>query len=68
MYWYILTEIPAHLKTLFWITRTWSQNEKHLRLLNGLGFELVKTIPHHRGPGVHTLYYACNPETNIRPT
>ena len=58
LYKFILTRLPAHLKNPFWVTRTWSQNYSHLKLLNSLGFDLVKVIQHHRGPDLHTLYYA----------
>ena len=60
LYKFILTRLPAHLISPFWVTRTWSQNYSHLRLLNSLGFNLVKIIEHHRGPDLHTLYYAYN--------
>jgi ribosomal protein S18 acetylase RimI-like enzyme len=39
------------------VLRTWSTNDTHLRLLASLGFELRRTLPNHRGQGLHTMYY-----------
>ena len=39
-------------------TRTWSENHAHLTILARQGFDLVKTLPDDRGPGVDTVYYA----------
>lgn len=39
------------------ITRTWSTNESHLKLLDKLGFELLECIENDRGIGIDTVYY-----------
>ena len=39
-------------------TRTWSKNQAHLTILRRQGFDLVKTLPDDRGPGIDTVYYA----------
>ena len=38
-------------------TRTWHTNVSHLRVLEKLGFRLLKHLENHRGPGIHTVYY-----------
>lgn len=38
-------------------TRTWSTNGAHIRVLEKYGFSLIKTLPDHRGPGIHTVYF-----------
>lgn len=38
-------------------TRTWSTNAAHLRILQFFGFETVKILPNHRGPGIDTVYF-----------
>ncbi len=39
------------------ITRTWSTNTGHLKLLKKLGFKLLKCIEDDRGKGIDTVYY-----------
>lgn len=40
------------------ILRTWSTNKTHIALITQkLGFELLSSIPDHRGPGIDTVYY-----------
>lgn len=39
-------------------TRTWSENGAHLHILKEMGFDLIKTLPDDRGPGIDTVYYA----------
>lgn len=43
----------------FVLTRTWSGNESHARLLESLGFGVLRTIEDDRGEGVHTVYYGA---------
>lgn len=38
-------------------TRTWSTNVPHLRILDYFGFEIIKTLKDHRGPGIDTVYF-----------
>jgi ribosomal protein S18 acetylase RimI-like enzyme len=40
------------------LTRTWSTNRAHLRLLSRLGFREVERVDGERGPGVDTVYLA----------
>lgn len=47
-------------KSIF--TRTWHENLGHLKVLERLGFALIKTIENDRGKGIHTVYYKRNPE------
>ena len=37
--------------------RTWSTNKSHIRVLDKLQFDLIKTIENDRGEGIDTLYY-----------
>ena len=39
------------------LTRTWSTNENHVKILKKLGFEEIYRIPDHRGKGIDTVYY-----------
>lgn len=38
-------------------TRTWSTNAPHLRILDFFGFDTIKTMKDHRGPGIDTVYF-----------
>lgn len=38
-------------------TRTWSTNAVHIRILDYFGFEQLKVLPDHRGPGIDTIYF-----------
>ena len=38
-------------------TRTWSTNERIKKVLDDLGFKVIKKIENHRGEGVDTEYY-----------
>jgi ribosomal protein S18 acetylase RimI-like enzyme len=50
-----LFELPETLPE--WILlRTWSTNTHHIRLLDGLGFKLLLTVPDDRDLGVDTVY------------
>lgn len=57
MYHELLTDLPADVREPYVTTRTWSTNDSHLRLLNELGFELLKRIEDDRGDGIDTVYY-----------
>ncbi|GIP47882.1 hypothetical protein J53TS2_14730 [Paenibacillus sp. J53TS2] len=39
------------------MTRTWSTNEGHIRVLNKISMQEIKRIKDGRGPGVDTVYY-----------
>lgn len=39
------------------MTRTWSTNESHIRVLNKIKMQEVKRIENGRGPGLDTVYY-----------
>lgn len=38
-------------------TRTWSENEAHMRGLEKRGYRLLATLKDDRGPGIDTVYY-----------
>jgi len=38
-------------------TRTWSFNDSHINLVKRRGYDLVIQLDHHRGTGIHTVYY-----------
>lgn len=39
------------------MTRTWSTNDSHIRVLNKMGLKEIKRIDNGRGPGIDTVYY-----------
>lgn len=39
------------------MTRTWSTNDSHIRILNKIRMQEVKRIENGRGPGLDTIYY-----------
>ncbi|GFN33487.1 GNAT family N-acetyltransferase [Paenibacillus xylaniclasticus] len=39
------------------MTRTWSTNDKHIRVLHKIGMEEIKRIQNGRGLGLDTVYY-----------
>ena len=39
------------------LTRTWSTNAAHIRILDSFGFETLCTIPNDRGNGIDTIYF-----------
>nr|WP_280521344.1 GNAT family N-acetyltransferase [Paenibacillus mangrovi] len=42
------------------MTRTWSTNDSHIRVLNKIRMQEVKRIENGRGPGLDTVYYRKN--------
>lgn len=46
-----------HCKGRNIVTRTWSTNTGHIRLLRELNFSLLETIANDRGNGIDTVYY-----------
>jgi len=42
------------------MTRTWSTNDSHIRVLHKIGMREVKRIEDGRGPGIDTVYYRKN--------
>ena len=38
------------------LTRTWTGNNSHIRILESLGFKEIKRIKDHRGKGIDTIY------------
>ena len=56
-----------HYRDRYIFTRTWSQNLAHIRVLEKYGFSLIKTLPHDRGEGIHTVYFQKNPQPDARP-
>lgn len=58
MYCFALNHLSTIYPGLYWATRTWSTNEKHLKLLEQLGFKLVKVLKNDRGDAIDTLYLA----------
>lgn len=53
----LLTDPPQSLREPYVTTRTWGSNDRHLRLLEQLGFELLTRIEDDRGEGIDTVYY-----------
>lgn len=47
-------------------TRTWGTNAGHLKILNSLGFELIKTIKDDRGKGIDTVYYMWKKDSQLK--
>lgn len=39
------------------LTRTWSTNDSHIRILQRIGMQELKRIADGRGPGLDTVYY-----------
>ncbi|GGG25406.1 GNAT family N-acetyltransferase [Paenibacillus abyssi] len=39
------------------MTRTWSTNDSHIRVLNKIGMQEIKRIKNGRGPELDTVYY-----------
>ena len=58
LYHALFEAVPAGTLDSFVATRTWSENEGHLGLLDELGFERVWTLPDDRGDEIYTVYYA----------
>lgn len=63
MYEVLLTELPEEYQSQYVTTRTWSENESHLNLLDELGFKNLTTIEDDRGEGIHTVYYGIDVDT-----
>jgi ribosomal protein S18 acetylase RimI-like enzyme len=57
MYEVLLTDLPVEYRSQYVTTRTWSENESHLSLLEELGFRNIATLEDDRGEGIHTVYY-----------
>jgi ribosomal protein S18 acetylase RimI-like enzyme len=53
----LLTDLPGGLREPYVTTRTWDSNDRHLDLLEDLGFELLTRIEDDRGEGIDTVYY-----------
>lgn len=53
----MIAAFPSH--SLF--TRTWSTHTVHDHILRRRGFRELARIPHHRGPGIDTVYYSHIP-------
>ena len=47
------------------ITRTWSSNVRHLKILNSLGFKNTAIIKNDRGENIDTVFYTLTPNTNL---
>jgi ribosomal protein S18 acetylase RimI-like enzyme len=62
MYRELLTNLPAEIRDQYVTTRTWSTNDRHLSLLDDLGFELLKRVKDDRGDGIDTVYYGIEVE------
>ncbi len=58
MYHFALNQLSNKYPSSYWITRTWSTNEYHLKLLDQLGFDVVKVLKNDRGVAIDTLYLA----------
>lgn len=53
----VLHGLPPALQSPATMTRTWTSNTGHLRLLEHLGFELVRRIENDRGAGIDTVFH-----------
>lgn len=62
MYRELLTNLPEEVRDPYVTTRTWSTNNRHLNLLDDLGFELLNRIEDDRGNGIDTVYYGIEVE------
>jgi ribosomal protein S18 acetylase RimI-like enzyme len=60
MYRFALNHLSTTYPGLYWVTRTWSTNQKHLRLLKQLGFKVVKVLKNDRGKAIDTIYLALS--------
>lgn len=60
MYDLLLTDLPEAYQNQYVTTRTWSENDSHLTLLDELGFQNLTTIEDDRGEGIHTVYYGID--------
>ena len=58
LYGFMMNEVATKYPSKYLLTRTWSTNEIHIKLLKNLGFKLIKTVENQRGKGVDTVYYA----------
>lgn len=58
-----IEHLPPELQDPYITRRTWSKNIANISLLESMGFQVVKRIDDHRGPGIDTLYFA---RTRIR--
>lgn len=58
MYRYLLDDLPESHRAPYVSTKTWAENDAHIRILERLGFDLVHRVPDDRGPGIDTVYYA----------
>jgi ribosomal protein S18 acetylase RimI-like enzyme len=63
MYNHLLTDLPEAYRSQYVTTRTWSENESHLTILDELGFRNLTTIEDDRGEGIHTVYYGIDIDT-----
>jgi ribosomal protein S18 acetylase RimI-like enzyme len=57
---FIEEKLPKELILPFITRRTWSTNKAQMHLFEKLNFDVVKWLDDHRGPGVHTVYFAKN--------
>ena len=62
MYEELLTNTPEEIRDPYVTTRTWSTNDRHLNLLDDLGFELLERVEDDRGDGIDTVYYGIEVE------
>ncbi|WP_276258650.1 GNAT family N-acetyltransferase [Haloglomus litoreum] len=53
-----LFDLPPAYRLPYVVARTWNENVRSIRLHEKFGFDRVHTIPNHRAPGVHTVYFA----------
>jgi len=60
MYRFALNQLPTTYPSSYWVTRTWSTNEYHLKLLDQLGFTVVKVLKNDRGDAIDTIYLALS--------
>lgn len=66
LYSFMMNEVAVKYPSNYLLTRTWSTNEIHIKLLKNLDFQLVKTVENQRGGGIDTVYYAFNQSEEYR--
>ncbi len=60
MYHFALNQLSTTYPSSYWVTRTWSTNQYHLKLLDQLGFTPVKVLKNDRGDAIDTIYLALS--------
>lgn len=57
LYDYMLFRLDQSLRTPWLMTRTWSSNHGHIKVLEKYGFNVLRQLADDRGPGIDTIYF-----------